>query len=351
MALDYHGELLLLERYNFVSNKVTVIAEAGVNHNGRLDYAYKLIDIAAKSKADIVKFQITNSKLITKNAKKAKYQLSKNLDETQKQMIKKLEMNWEKINPKLMNYSIKKNIKFLTTAFDKNGLNHLRKLKLKLFKVPSGEIINHPYLKLLGSFKTKVILSTGMANMGEIEKAIKILTSQGTKLNNITLLQCNTAYPTPFSDVNLKVLETFKKNFGTKIGYSDHTLGIEASIAAVALGATVIEKHFTISRKLSGPDHQTSLDPDTLNRLIVSIRNIEKALGSNKKQVTKSEKSNLLIVRQSIVAIKKIEKGEKFTENNITLKRPGTGLKPEKFETLIGRKAKRKFNPDDLISF
>mgnify|MGYP001334596444 CR=1 FL=1 len=333
-----------------MKNKVQIIAEAGVNHNGRLDYAFKLIDIASKSKADFVKFQITNSDLITKKAQKAKYQIDlDNKSETQHEMVKKLEMNWEQINPKLKKYCNQKKIKFLTTAFDTVGLRHLKSLNFKTFKVPSGEIINHPYLKLLGSFKSKVILSTGMANMKEIDDAIQILTSNGTPLKNITLLQCNTAYPTPFEDVNLRVLEKLKSSFGTNIGYSDHTLGIEASLAAVALGASIIEKHFTISTKFAGPDHKASLSPNLLSELVKSIRNIEIAMGSDIKKVTKSEKPNLIIARQSIVASVNIKKGDKFTQNNITLKRPGSGLPPSKYEKILGKKAKKNFLPDDFI--
>ena len=217
-----------------MTEKITIIAEAGVNHNGKINLAYKLIDIAASSKADFVKFQITNADLITKKAKKAKYQINQNKSETQQEMVKKLEMDWETVNPLLMNYAKKRKIKFLTTAFDINGLNHLKKLKFKSYKVPSGEIINHPYLKHLAGFGSNIIMSTGMATMKEIDDAVSILINNGTKLKNITLMQCNTAYPTPFNDVNLRAMETMKNTFGTKVGYSDHTIGIEAAIAAAA---------------------------------------------------------------------------------------------------------------------
>lgn len=333
-----------------MNNKIQIIGEAGVNHNGRLDYAYKLIDIAAKCKVDVVKFQITNANLITKNAKKAKYQINKNKSETQHEMVKKLEMDWENINPLLINYSKKKKIKFLTTAFDINGLNHLKKLKFKTYKVPSGEIVNHPYLKHLAGFGSNVIMSTGMATMKEIDDAVSILINNGTKLKNITLMQCNTAYPTPFNDVNLRAMETMKNTFGTKVGYSDHTIGIEAAIAAAALGASIIEKHYTIDPKMKGPDHKASLDPNKLKEMVEGIRNVESALGSHIKKTTKSEIQNKDVARQSIVAKKDIKKGEIFSIDNLTCKRPGTGISPTKFESLLNKKAKKNFKLDDLIS-
>lgn len=333
-----------------MTEKITIIAEAGVNHNGKINLAYKLIDIAASSKADFVKFQITNADLITKKAKKAKYQINQNKSETQHEMIKKLEMDWEKINPLLMNYAKKRKIKFLTTAFDINGLNQLKKLKFKSYKVPSGEIINHPYLKHLAGFGSNIIMSTGMATMKEIDDAVSILINNGTKLKNITLMQCNTAYPTPFNDVNLRAMETMKNTFGTKVGYSDHTIGIEAAIAAAALGASIIEKHYTINPKMKGPDHKASLDPNTLKEMIEGIRNVESAFGSHIKKTTKSEMPNKIIVRQSIVAKKDIKKGEIFSLDNLTCKRPGTGISPIKFESLLNKKAKKNFKLDDLIS-
>jgi N,N'-diacetyllegionaminate synthase len=333
-----------------MTEKITIIAEAGVNHNGKINLAYKLIDIAASSKADFVKFQITNADLITKKAKKAKYQINQNKSETQHEMIKKLEMDWEKINPLLMNYAKKRKIKFLTTAFDINGLNQLKKLKFKSYKVPSGEIINHPYLKHLAGFGSNVIMSTGMATMKEIDDAVSILINNGTKLKNITLMQCNTAYPTPFNDVNLRAMETMKNTFGTKVGYSDHTIGIEAAIAAAALGASIIEKHYTINPKMKGPDHKASLDPNKLKEMIEGIRNVESAFGSHIKKTTKSEMPNKIIARQSIVAKKDIKKGEIFSLDNLTCKRPGTGISPIKFESLLNKKAKKNFKFDDLIS-
>ena len=333
-----------------MTEKITIIAEAGVNHNGKINLAYKLIDIAASSKADFVKFQITNADLITKKAKKAKYQINQNKSETQQEMVKKLEMDWETVNPLLMNYAKKRKIKFLTTAFDINGLNHLKKLKFKSYKVPSGEIINHPYLKHLAGFGSNVIMSTGMATMKEIDDAVSILINNGTKLKNITLMQCNTAYPTPFNDVNLRAMETMKNTFGTKVGYSDHTIGIEAAIAAAALGASIIEKHYTIDPKMKGPDHKASLDPNKLKEMVEGIRNVESALGSHIKKTTKSEIQNKDVARQSIVAKKDIKKGEIFSIDNLTCKRPGTGISPTKFESLLNKKAKKNFKFDDLIS-
>ena len=329
--------------------KIKIIAEAGVNHNGKLDYAYKLIDIASKCNADLVKFQITNSELITDKAVKAKYQINKIKNESQREMVKKLEMDWDHVNPILIRYSKKKKIDFLTTAFDINALEHLKKLNFKIFKVPSGEIINHPYLKKLASYKAKIIMSTGMANMKEIAEAVSILTNNGTRLKDITLMQCNTAYPTPYVDVNLRAMETLKNNFGTNIGYSDHTLGIEASIAAAALGAKVIEKHFTISTNLKGPDHKSSLSPKMLDNLVRSIRNVEKSLGNGIKIPTKSESINIKVARQSIVAKVDIGKNENFTINNIMCKRAGIGLSPSKFDILLKKKAKKVFKKDDLI--
>ena len=265
-------------------------------------------------------------------------------------MVKKLEMDWETVNPLLMNYAKKRKIKFLTTAFDINGLNHLKKLKFKSYKVPSCEIINHPYLKHLAGFGSNIIMSTGMATMKEIDDAVSILINNGTKLKNITLMQCNTAYPTPFNDVNLRAMETMKNTFGTKVGYSDHTIGIEAAIAAAALGASIIEKHYTIDPKMKGPDHKASLDPNKLKEMVEGIRNVESALGSHIKKTTKSEIQNKDVARQSIVAKKDIKKGEIFSIDNLTCKRPGTGISPTKFESLLNKKAKKSFKFDDLIS-
>lgn len=330
------------------TNKIRIIAEAGVNHNGNYKNILKLIDIASKAKSDYVKFQITNSNLISKSATKAAYQL-KNTDkkESQKNMIKKLEFDWDKIHPKMISYCRKKNIKFLTSAFDEHGLEQINKLKLKIFKVPSGEITNLPYLKYLSGLNGEIILSTGMANLKETEIALNILNKN--KKHKITVMHCNTAYPTPFYDANLRALETLKKEFGFPIGFSDHTLGIEASIAAVAMGASIIEKHFTINKRMKGPDHQASLSQNELISLVNAIRNIELAMGTGKKVATVSEKENINVARKSIVAKIKISKGQKFTEDNIAIKRPGNGISPYKFYEIIGKRSKFDFEEDDLI--
>lgn len=263
-------------------SKVRIIAEAGVNHNGNYKNIFKLIDIASKAKTDYVKFQITNSNLISKSATKAAYQLKyTDIKESQKKMIKKLEFDWDKIHPKMISYCKAKKINFLTSAFDEHGLEQINKLKLKIFKVPSGEITNLPYLKYLSGLVGEIILSTGMSNLKETERALGILNTD--KKRKITIMHCNSAYPTPFYDANLRALETLKKEFGFPIGFSDHTLGIEASIAAVAMGASIIEKHFTINKKMRGPDHQASLSPSELFELVQAIRNIELAMGNGKK--------------------------------------------------------------------
>lgn len=331
-----------------MQKKIRIIAEAGVNHNGDINKIYKLINIASKAKCDFVKFQITNASLISKYAPKANYQMiTTDKKETQHEMIKKLEFDWDRLHPKLVNYCKTKNINFLTSAFDESALKQVDKLKLRLFKVPSGEITNYPYLDYLSKLNGEVLLSTGMSTLNEIERALKILMKN--KKRKITLLHCNTAYPTPFEDANLNAIKTLQKEFNLPVGFSDHTLGIEASIAAVALGATVIEKHFTINRKLKGPDHKASLEPDELFNLTESIRNIEKSFGSGKKIVSKSEKENLNIARKSIVAKLEIKKGEKFSLSNLTVKRPGSGISPFKINQIIGKKSKFNFKKDQII--
>jgi N,N'-diacetyllegionaminate synthase len=329
---------------------ITIIAEAGVNHNGDIKIAEKLIDAASEAGADYVKFQtFKTEKIVSKNAPKAKYQ-TENTGEnlSQFEMIKKLELD-KKTHIKLIEYSKKRGIKFLSTAFDLDSITILKELGLNLWKIPSGEITNLPYLRKIGKFNQKIIMSTGMANLCEIETALEILEKAGTKRSKITILHCNTEYPTPMRDVNLLAMLTIKDAFKTKIGYSDHTLGIEIPIAAAALGATIIEKHFTLDKNMKGPDHKASLNPQELKQMIKAIRNIEKALGNGIKKASKSEKKNKTIVRKSIVAAKHIKKGQKFNENNITVKRPGTGISPMLWDKIIGQKAKYNFNPDDLI--
>ena len=329
---------------------VFIIAEAGVNHNGSIDLAKKLIDVASEAGADAVKFQTFKAEnLVSKSAKKAKYQVENTgSDESQLEMIKKLELGFDEFE-ELKKYCDEKEIMFLSTPFDDDSIEFLDNLGLKIFKIPSGEITNLPYLKKIGSLNKKVILSTGMADLGEIEDALEVLISAGTKKENITVLHANTEYPTPIDDVNLKAMQTIACAFDVKVGYSDHTLGIEVPIAAVAMGGEVIEKHFTLDRNLPGPDHRASLEPDELKTMVKAIRDIEKALGDGIKRPSKSERKNKEIVRKSIVARKNIKKGEKFTEENLTVKRPGNGISPMRWDEIIGKVAQRDYDKDDLI--
>jgi len=331
-------------------NKTFIIAEAGVNHNGKLELAYKLIDAAKEAGADAVKFQtFTADNSVTKSAKKAGYQ-NKTTDkkETQYEMIKKLELN-EQQHKKLISYCKNKNIQFLSSPFDFASIELLNKLGINTYKIPSGEIVNLPYLRKIGEYNKRVIISTGMANLGEVESALNVLISSGTKKENITVLHCNTEYPTPIEDVNLKAMLTIRNAFNVKIGYSDHTLGIEVPIAAVAMGASIIEKHFTLNKNMEGPDHKTSLEPEELKAMVRAIRNIERALGNGIKKPSPSELKNKPIARKSIVAAKNIKKGEVFTEENITVKRPGSGISPMRWDEVLGRIARRDFSADELI--
>lgn len=332
-------------------DKVLIIAEAGVNHNGSVDIAKKLIDAAADAEVDYVKFQTFKAeKLVTKSASRANYQDSNTGDkETQFEMLKKLEIS-EEMHKVLIRYCESKNVKFLSTAFDLESLTFLKVLGLKLAKIPSGEITNLPYLRAIAKLFPEIILSTGMANMNEIKAAFKVLIENGAKSENISILHCNTEYPTPMEDVNLKAMLDIQKQLNTKIGYSDHTLGIEVPIAAVALGAKVIEKHFTLDRDLPGPDHLASLEPGELKAMVTAIRNIEKAIsGSELKEESPSEKKNKIIARKSIVASQNIKKGEVFSELNLSIKRPGNGINPMRWDEVLGQKAKKDFNEDDLI--
>lgn len=331
-------------------NKVFIIAEAGVNHNGSLELAKKLVDVAVEAGADAVKFQTFKAEnLVSKSAKKAKYQVENTgSDESQYEMIKKLELGFDEFE-ELKKYCDEKGIMFLSTPFDDDSIEFLDKLGLEIFKIPSGEITNLPYLRKIGSLNKKVILSTGMADLGEVEDALDVLISAGTKKENITVLHANTEYPTPIEDVNLKAMQTIACAFGVDVGYSDHTLGIEVPIAAVAMGAKVIEKHFTFDRNLPGPDHRASLEPDELKAMIKAIRNIEKALGDGIKRPSKSESKNIEIARKSIVAKRDIKKGEKFTEENLAVKRPGNGISPMRWDEIIGKIASRDYKEDELI--
>ena len=329
---------------------VFVIAEAGVNHNGSIDLAHKLIDVAVESGADAIKFQTFKAKnLLLRDAEKAQYQKqSNNPQESQFDMLKKLELDAnDHIN--LINYCIKKGITFLSSPFDIESISMLETLNIETIKIPSGEITNLPYLKCIGKLDKKVILSSGMSNLEEIGDALNVLIDAGTTKSNITILHANTMYPTPMLDVNLKAMQTIKNKFDIAIGYSDHTLGIEISIAAVALGASVIEKHFTLNKDLEGPDHKASLNPDELKSMIASIRNIEKAMGDGKKIITKSEKPNINVARKSIVAKTNIKKGEVFSEDNLTTKRPGVGINPMKWNSIIGKISKKSYKVDDIL--
>ncbi|HEY6977113.1 MAG TPA: N-acetylneuraminate synthase [Chitinophagaceae bacterium] len=331
-------------------NQTIIIAEAGVNHNGDIELAKKLIDAAADAKADYVKFQTFKAeKLVTKSADKAAYQ-KKNAqrEEGQFEMLKKLELS-EIDHIELIDHCVSKKIKFLSTAFDADSIYLLKKLGITLGKIPSGEITNLPYLRLMAQSFPEIILSTGMADMEEISAALNVIVHEGINKNSITILHCNTEYPTPMSDVNLLAMLDIQKHFATKVGYSDHTLGIEVPVAAVALGASVLEKHFTLDRKMDGPDHAASLEPNELKAMIDSIRNIEKALGTGVKKPSPSEIKNKPIARKSIVAAKKIKKGEIFSEENLTVKRPGNGISPMRWDEVKNKKAIRDFEEDELI--
>ncbi len=327
-----------------------IIAEAGVNHNGSIEIAKKLINAAVDAGADAIKFQTFKAeKIISRYAPKAEYQKkTTNKHESQLEMVKKLELDTN-AHKQLINCCKEKNIIFLSTPFDLESIDLLDEFGLKIFKIPSGEITNLPYLRKIGSLKKKVILSTGMADMGEIEDALDILTKAGTRKEDITVLHCNTEYPTPFEDVNLFAMLSIRDAFKVSVGYSDHTLGIEIPVAAVALGATVIEKHFTLDKNMEGPDHKASLEPHELNAMVRAIRNIEKAMGDGIKKPSASEIKNKPIVRKSIVAAKEIKKGEVLSEETLSVKRSGSGISPLEWDRIIGRKAIRDFKEDELI--
>jgi len=330
--------------------KVSVIAEAGVNHNGSIDIAKKLVCKAADAGAEFVKFQtFITKKNITKNAEKAEYQLnSTDESESQYEMIKKLELDKE-AHIELIAYCEQKGIEFLSTAFDHDSIDLLAELDIPLYKIPSGELINLPYLRHIGRMGKPIMMSTGMATLEEVRSALNVLLESGAEKDKITILHCNTEYPTPMEDVNLTAMLTIRDELGVNVGYSDHTLGIEIPIAAVAMGAAVIEKHFTLDRNLPGPDHYASLEPDELIVMVKAICNIEKAMGDGVKRPSPSEIKNIPIVRKSIVAKKSIRKGELFTEDNLTSKRPGTGITPMEWDDYIGKYSDKEYQPDDLI--
>lgn len=330
---------------------VLIIAEAGVNHNGSMQIAKQLVDAAVDAGVDIIKFQTFKAeKLVSKAAKQAEYQ-KKNIgngNDSQYEMLKKLELSKEN-HIELIAYCKEKGIRFWSTAFDFESMDYLYSLELGLWKIPSGEITNYPYLRKIASYGEDIIMSTGMCEEQDIRSAIDVLTKFGIKKEQITLLHCNTQYPTPYQDVNLKAMTTIKETFGVKIGYSDHTQGIEVPIAAVALGATIIEKHFTIDRGLPGPDHKASLEPTELKAMVTAIRHIEQALGDGVKKVSDSERANISVARKSIVAACPIRKGDLLTEVNLTVKRPGTGLSPMVWEEVLGTRAVKDYEKEDLI--
>ena len=331
--------------------KVFIIAEAGVNHNGSIELAKKLIDVAVDSGVDAVKFQTFKAEnLVSKNAQKADYQ-KKNMndaDDSQFNMLKKLELDMD-THKELISYCNSKNIMFLSTPFDHDSIELLNDLGLEIFKIPSGEITNLPYLRHIGKLNKKVILSTGMADIGEIEDALDVLIDAGTQKEKITILHANTMYPTPMEDVNLRAMITIGNTFDVAYGYSDHTLGIEIPTAAVAMGASCIEKHFTLDCTMEGPDHKASLEPHELKAMVEAIRNIELALGSSIKKPSKSETPNINIARKSIVAKCDIKKGQTLTENNLTIKRPGNGINPMRWDEIVGTVANKDYEYDEII--
>lgn len=339
-----------------ISHKVLVIAEAGVNHDGDLKKAMQLIDAAADSGADVVKFQTFKAQhLVTTDAELAQYQRRVSVhyigepdSNSQLRLLEKLQLTRED-HTKLKEHCGRRGIEFFSTAFDLGSLDLLMEMGARRVKIPSGEITNLPYLRKVATFNCDVIMSTGMADLSEVADAINCLEAAGLPKNKITLLHCTTEYPAPIEDVNLRAMATMRETFGLQVGYSDHTEGIDVPIAASALGATVIEKHFTLDQEASGPDHAASIEPPELKRMVEGIRRIELALGSEKKKCTSSERQNLPLVRKSIVAAKAIRKGELFSEENLTVKRPASGISPMLWDAVIGKQAPRSFAPDEQI--
>ncbi len=329
-------------------NKIFIIAEAGVNHNGDMETAKRLVDAAVAAEADAVKFQTFKAEsLVCKQAPKAEYQMeTTNAEESQFDMLKKLELTPD-MHRELIRYCQEKNIMFLSTPFDVDSLHYLVDCGLSIIKIPSGEITNYPLLREAARSGRRIILSSGMSTMDEVREAVAVLKENGG--TDITVLHCNTEYPTPFCDVNLLAMRAIKEEIGVSVGYSDHTPGTEAAVAAAALGAEIIEKHFTLDRNMDGPDHKASLEPDELVRLVKEVRHIEEALGDGEKRASESEKKNMAIARKSIVAGCSIKAGERFTEDNLTAKRPGTGLSPMLWNQVIGQTAKRDFAADEMI--
>ncbi len=333
-----------------MNSGIFIIAEAGVNHNGDVKIAKKMIDTACLAGADAIKFQTFRTEnMVVRKGMKADYQkVETNSEQTQFEMLKKLELTkYEFVE--LKNYCEKKDIVFLSTPFDHDSIDLLFELGVETFKIASGEITNLLYLQHIGRLDKNIILSTGMSSIDEVNDAINIIVKAGTAKEKITILQANTEYPTPYEDVNLLAMKTMAEEFGVKTGYSDHTPGIEIAIAAAAMGASIIEKHFTLDRTMSGPDHKASLEPDELKQMVLSIRNVESSIGDGIKRPSKSEMKNIDAARKSIVAKIPIKKGEIFSENNICIKRPGTGISPMNWENIIGAKAQNDYKEDDLI--
>ena len=326
---------------------VYIIAEAGVNHNGSFDLACRLVDAAKAAGADCIKFQTFRAQnLVSRNAGKADYQKDTTGDGSQADMLTKLELSYDAFS-RLKQYCGEVGITFLSTPFDLESAAFLDELGVPFWKIPSGEVTNLPYLEALAKTGRPVVMSTGMCEMEEIEAAIRVLRENGTA--DIRLLHCNTEYPTPFADVNLRAMETMRRAFGVEVGYSDHTKGIEVPIAAAALGATIIEKHFTLDRNMEGPDHKASLEPDELAAMVSAIRNIEQALGSGEKTASPSERKNIAVARKSIVAKRTIKAGERLTQENLTVKRPGSGVSPMRWRDVLGTAAIRDFEEDEMI--
>jgi N,N'-diacetyllegionaminate synthase len=336
-----------------MNTRVIIIAEAGVNHNGNFENAKKLISTAAQAGADYVKFQTFKAdKLVTKGAKKADYQItnSKETGDTQYNMLKSLEMS-EEWHHQLINYADECGIKFLSTGFDEESIDFLDSLKIDMYKIPSGEITNRPYLEHIAKKRKPIVISTGMANLQEIKDAIEIIENHNINRNSIIVLHCNTEYPTPMQDVNLHAMITIKKELGVNIGYSDHTLGIEVPIAAVAMGAVLIEKHFTLDRNMDGPDHMASLTPEELKQMVSSIRNIELAIsGNGVKEPSLSELKNIVIARKSIHIRNNIKAGHILKFNDLIMKRPGDGISPMDVYKIVGKKILTDLNKEDKLN-
>lgn len=331
------------------NKKCFIIAEAGVNHNGDIEIAKKMVDVACEAGADAVKFQTFKAEnLVTKNAPKAKYQKENTGNGNQYEMLRKLELSYEE-HVILKKYCKKKGILFISTPFDFESVDLLEKLNINLYKISSGDLTNIPFLRYIARLNKPMIVSTGMANLGEVEKAVEEIKKVGN--NNIILLQCTSNYPTNYEDVNLNAMITLKNAFKLPIGYSDHTKGIEVSMAAVAMGAEVIEKHFTLDKSMEGPDHKASLNPIELKEMISSIRNIERALGDGTKKCNKSEESTRKVARKSIVAKNDIRRGQTVSYDNITFKRPGDGLSPAFVDEIVGKKAVNDISSDEFITF